>query len=455
MVKSSCTMPVSVEAGGTGVVAHVGLHTLGSFADRIGLSDALSAVVAPTGEREFRHDRGKVLTQTMLMLAAGGEACSDIEALRAQPALFGEVASTTTTWRTFQQINAASLDRFTTAIATLRDKMWSHLETTTGEVVIDIDASLHEVHTETKTGTAPTYDGGYGFHPMYAFADHTGECLAHKLRSGNAAANNVGDHVEVLDAAIDALPADIAKGHRLGDPPEMVECAVRVRTDSAGATKFVSHCAARNIAFSVVARSNDAIHMAISRSRSDRTRWEPAINQQGVVADNGAEVAELSDLIDLSAWPPGTRFIVRRERLHPGAQRSLFASPNYRYWGHYTNTSLDPVESDADMRAHGHIEDNIKRLKASGAHRFPFKDLDANRAWLAVVCAADTLVRWFQLCCLPEPWCDVEPKKLRWAIWHAPARIVNHARQQTVRIINNWPTTDIICGAYHHIAAIP
>ena len=41
------------------------------------------------GERAPGHDRGKVLTQAMLMLAGGGECCSDIEYLRAEGALFG------------------------------------------------------------------------------------------------------------------------------------------------------------------------------------------------------------------------------------------------------------------------------------------------------------------------------------------------------------------------------
>ncbi|HET6949160.1 MAG TPA: IS1380 family transposase, partial [Acidimicrobiales bacterium] len=72
-----------IEAGGEGVVAHVGLHALGAFADRLGVGDALSARIAPAGERLPVHDRGKVLIQAMLMLAGGGEACSDIEVLRA------------------------------------------------------------------------------------------------------------------------------------------------------------------------------------------------------------------------------------------------------------------------------------------------------------------------------------------------------------------------------------
>ena len=39
--------------------------------------------------------------------------------------------------------------------------------------------------------------------------------------------------------------------------------------------------------------------------------------------------------------------IVRREHLHPGAQRSLFPSLQYRYWGHYIDADGDPVELDS------------------------------------------------------------------------------------------------------------
>jgi Transposase DDE domain group 1 len=84
---------VGVEGGGGQVVAPVGLHALGAFADRLGLGDSLSARVPITGKRLPLHDRGKVLTQAMLMLAGGGEACADIEHLRAQTVLFGAVPS--------------------------------------------------------------------------------------------------------------------------------------------------------------------------------------------------------------------------------------------------------------------------------------------------------------------------------------------------------------------------
>ena len=33
-------------------------------------------------------------------------------------------------------------------------------------VILDIDASLVEIHSENKDGTAPNFKGGFGFHPM-------------------------------------------------------------------------------------------------------------------------------------------------------------------------------------------------------------------------------------------------------------------------------------------------
>ena len=437
-------------------MAHVGLHALGAFADRMGLGDSLSARVPVTGERAPVHDRGKVLTQAMLMLAGGGEACADIEHLRAQGGLFGSVASDSTLYRAFRAIDPETLSGLWEAMAEVRTKVWrrSSATTGTGTVVLDIDASLHQIHSENKEEAAPNYKGGYGFHPIYCFADATGETLGVLLRPGNAGANSIADHVTVLDQAIGQLPEEVAVGHRPGDDAGLVRRAVRVRTDSAGCTSFVWRCRDRNVGFAVVARSNAQVHAAISRVRFDADAWQPALRQDGDERP-GAAVAELTDLVDLTEWPEGTRLIVRREPLHPGAQGSLFPSDTYRYWGHYTDAAEgDPVELDVAMRAHAHVEDNIRRLKDSGAQRFPFADIDANRAWLAVVCFADSLVRWFQLLCLTGPLAVAEPKTLRWTLWHTPARIVRRARRRVVRILDGWPTADELLDAYQRITLI-
>jgi hypothetical protein len=457
-VNGNSTRRVRIEAAGDGVVAHVGLHALGAFADRLGLGDALSARIPPAGERLPLHDRGKVLVHAMLMLAGGGEACSDIEVLRAQERLFGAVPSDSTTYRTFRQISPVTLGGLWEAMAEVRAQVWrrSSVTNTAEPVFLDIDATLVEIHSENKEGTAATYKRGFGFHPMLCFADATGEALAARLRPGNAGANTVTDHLGVLDDAIAQLPAEIAAGHRPGDPADDAARRVVVRTDSAGCTHgFVWGCRDRSIGFAVVARSNKQVAAAISRTYTETgpTRWAPARRQNGEPRD-GASVAELTDLVDLSDWPEGTRLIVRREPLHPGAQQTLFPSTEFRYWGHYTDQDGDPVTLDATMRAHAHVEDHIRRLKDSGLCRFPFTDLDANRAWLATVCFAADLVRWFQLLCLTGQLARAEPKTMRWRLWHAPARCIHHARRDIVRILDGWPDAPAILAAHARIAAL-
>ncbi|MFN0089042.1 MAG: IS1380 family transposase [Acidimicrobiales bacterium] len=453
-MNANSTAPVVVEGGGDQVVAHVGLHAVGALADRLGFGASLSARIP---QPRFRvHDRGKVAVQAMLMLAGGGEACSDIERLRAQPTLFGAVPSDSTLYRTVRSIDAATLEGMWEAMADTRARVWRRSSATTGKapVVLDLDASLVDIHSENKEGTAANYKRGFGFSPMFCFADATGEALAGILRPGNATANDIADQLAVLDAAVAQLPARIAAGHHRGDEPTSVRRVIEVRADSAGCSaRLAAEFRARNIGFSVVARTNPQVKAAISRAVDDEDRWLAALTQAGEQRD-GAAVAELTDLIDLTDWPEGTRFIVRREPLHPGAQTSLFPSLDYRFWGQFTDRAGTAVDADVHLRAHAHVEDHIRRLKSSGLERFPFSDLDANRAWMALVCFAADLVRWFQLLCLRGPLANAEPKTLRWQLWHTPARVVRHARRTIVRILDDWPTADALLAAYSRIPRV-
>ena len=143
-MNANSTVGVVVEGGGEQVVAHVGLHALGSLADRLGLGASLSARVPQPRLRV--HDRGTVLVQAMLMLAGGGEACSDIERLRAQPTLFGVVASDSTLYRSLRSIDACALEGVWEAIAETRAQVWRRSSATTGRapVVLDLDVAAHD-----------------------------------------------------------------------------------------------------------------------------------------------------------------------------------------------------------------------------------------------------------------------------------------------------------------------
>ena len=157
---------------------------------------------------------------------------------------------------------------------------------------------------------------------MFAIDADRGEILAQLLRPGNAGSNTAADHVTVLGAAIDALPEREAAGHGYGDDPGGVEVGVWVRSDGGGTSHWLAEeCRDRNLGFSlgyfIDGRVRDALMLVQEED------WTPAVEPGGKTRA-GAFVAELTHLVNLSAWPAGTRLIVRRERPHPGAQLSLF-----------------------------------------------------------------------------------------------------------------------------------
>jgi hypothetical protein len=96
---------VEVTADGEGLVSHAGVALLVELADRVGLTAALSLALAETRERRSAHDPGRVLRDTAVMLADGGDCVTDIDAYRGQERLFGARASETTTHRVLKSID--------------------------------------------------------------------------------------------------------------------------------------------------------------------------------------------------------------------------------------------------------------------------------------------------------------------------------------------------------------
>ena len=108
--------------GGGSQVGHVGLWLLGRFADRMRVGEVLSEAFGASG---VVHDRGRLLVHLMLVLAGGGEACTDIETLRSQRRLFGEVASDSTLYRTLTGADEGTLERLAGVMATVRERVWA------------------------------------------------------------------------------------------------------------------------------------------------------------------------------------------------------------------------------------------------------------------------------------------------------------------------------------------
>lgn len=440
---------VQVMGGDRQVVSQVGLHLLGELADRTSLSCGYSTAVAWAGERAPVHDRGRLLAQVAVMLAGGGECVADMAALRDQPDLFGEVASGPTIWRALHEVDDAVLAGLRRARATARAKVWEGQ--VVDEVVLDVDAALVEVHSEHKEQAASSYKGGYGFHPMFCFADATGEALAGVLRPGNAVANSGADQLAVVDMALAQLPEDYRAGHRPGDDAGAVVHPVVVRADTAGAVaSFVHALVERNIEFSVGGRVNEQLSAAIDAVAA--SAWGKAIDDDGE-ARHAGEVAELG--VTIEGWPAGTRAICRREQPHPGAQMRLWDNDGWRHQVTLTNSAGDVLDLELRQRRHARVENCIKALRDTGLDRMPFRRFAANQAWLELVLAGADLLAWLRLVGLDGELARAEPKTLRYRLLHAAARIVRRARRTILRLPARWPWAVELASAYRRIGALP
>ena len=434
-MKSTQRRPTLVVAtGGKGVVAHAGARLLCDLADDLGLTDGLSAAMAPTKKRRRGHDRGRVLVDLAVALADGATSISDLRVLSNQPALFGEVASVPTAWRTLDAIDAAALARIAAARAQARRRAWA-AGMDPGFYVIDIDGTLVTADSE-KEKAAPNYKKGFGFYPLVSYLDRSTEPLAGLLRPGNAGSGTAADHITVLDASLFQLPID----------PKTTE--VIVRTDSAGLShEFLDACRERGVRYVV----GHALPAAIARVvvAAPESRWISAISADGTEEREGAEVAEVTDLVDLSGWPKGTRMIARREEPHPGAQLTFSDVDGRRYQVFLTDHPEQDVPFlEALYRGRGRCECAIRDAKDTGLANLPSADFAINQAWLALVLLAGDLLAWTKGLCLKGELALAEPKRLRYALLHAAGVIVRSARRTILRIAEGWPWADDLVSAF-------
>jgi hypothetical protein len=455
--RTSWWQGLSVTADDAGVVPLAGSVAVRLLADRVGLTDGLSAALARRGFSPG-HARGQVWVDVAVMLTAGGEAIADIDTLRHQPDLWGPVASPPTVWRTMDEATPAALARVEKARSQARRHVWGLLPTLPASkvagtdlaemVVLDVDATLVAAHSE-KDRARATFKGGFGFHPIGVWCDNTTELLAVTLRPGNAGSNHAGDHIDVLRRAVDQIPA----AHRR---------RLLIRADGAGATHELldwlteqGQLRGRRLEYSVgFPTKNTALTSAITAI--PERAWTPAVAADGEVRD-GADIAEATGLLDLRRWPTGMRVIVRRERPHPGAQLSLLEEADgWRYQAFATNTRVGQLAFlEARHRAHARVEDRIKAAKDSGLGRFPSREYAINQAWLKIVAVAADLTAWLRLLALDGDLATTEPKGLRLKMLHLPARLVRSGRRRHLRLPGRWPWADQIVEAFRRIMIIP
>ncbi|MEU0823203.1 transposase, partial [Streptomyces mirabilis] len=169
MKKRSGTYPrVRVQGGGRGVVSQAGGVLLVETARQAGLDVALSVALAPWRKPRAVHDPGKALLDLALAVALGGDCLSDVAMLRAEPGVFGPVASDPTVSRLVGTLAAAgprALGAVRRARSEVRQRVWqlagAAAPKSGGEVIVDIDGVLVLAHSE-KQDAAATWKKTFG-----------------------------------------------------------------------------------------------------------------------------------------------------------------------------------------------------------------------------------------------------------------------------------------------------
>ncbi len=454
--------------GVSGLIDAVGAPLLRLLAERSGLRAGLSATLGRL-RPDFApgHDRGQVLVDVAVALGLGATSVAGaMHRLQSCQAVLGQVASSPTAWRALSELDSAALAAIATARAAHRRMMWARLsarpggfpwvrvagQTWTGWIVIDVDASLVESHSD-KQGAAPTYKKHiFGLHPILVSCANTGEVLAVLLRKGNAGSNTVADHIAVLSEAVAQVPAAYRR-------------KIIFRADGAGATKdllawITAEAKRRGYTwhYSVGFDVTEAVRDAISAVPDDV--WRPALTPDDTIR-RGAHVTEITGLLTLAdGWDADLRLLARTEPLHPrhrkqasevekrrGQRFQVFATdlPGHHY-----------PKLDAFHRNHAGVESIIKDGKDLGLRRLPGYTLAFNQAWCTTVAIAADLLAWLRHLALDhhQKLTKATPATLRRTLLGAPARLIHHARTRIIRLDNHHPHQADLLLAWDKIDAL-
>lgn len=455
---------VRVEVRGDDVVGHAGNAIPRMLSDSLSLTSGLSAVLS---RPEVIHDRGAVLRDVAVSIASGAQNLAGTAVLRDQRRLFGAVASVPTMWRSLGEIDQQGIAEVTLVRNKVRQRVWESIEARHGAIpasrtcygdlgttiVIRIDASLIGSHSD-KQCAAGNFKGGYGFHPLLAWCDNTGELLAAICRPGNAGSNTAADHIAIIDAAIVAIPPKWRHN-------------VLITIDGAGSSHaVVEHVEKLNtrpgfsVAYSVGFDLDERARVAIGQMPD--AGWQAALDATGRVRDD-AQVAELTGLLRhsvggdrLDGWPAGMRILVRREKIEHGTQLSLFEQLNgYRYQVIATATAGgQPQRLEARHRVHARVEGFIRCGKDTGLARWPSHSFAINTAWVAAVAVAIDLLCWMRLLLLDGALAKAEPATLRYRLLHAAVRLIKRSRRLILRVPETWPWAQEFADALNRVRAI-
>ncbi|MBP2062303.1 hypothetical protein J2Z30_003319 [Streptomyces iranensis] len=97
----------------------------------------------------------------------------------------------------------------------------------------------------------------------------------------------------------------------------------------------------------------------------------------------------------------------------------------------------------------------VSALPPEATITWPSPHFAINTAWLELSLTALGLLAWMRTLLLLGELATAEPKKLRYRLLHAAARITRGGRRLQLRISATWPRRNELTSAFARLTALP
>jgi hypothetical protein len=419
------------------LVANAGLLLPATLIERLDVEMLINTTVDLSGRVGGAAPGRKVLTLMNTMLA-GGSHIDHADMLRAgsSESVVGHRVMAPSTIGTFLRSFSFGHVRQLEAVNHLAmQRAWS-AGTTPAALVIDVDSTICEVVGKAKQGAGYGYTHCLGYHPLLATIAGTGEVLHGRLRHGSANTQR----------GTKRFVNELVARARRDDPTR----ELTLRFDSGfwnGDT--ILNLNRLDVRYTMAIRTNvGAVQTAIAAIPD--TAWQPI----DYTCDGQAEVADYLYTSGQGTKGVTRRLVVRRTRLTGKAQQQLW--PDWRHHAFLTDLDGDVAEIDRFHREHATVELAIKDLKAgAGLEHLPSGVFSANSAWFQIAILAHNMIRWTARLGGHDTDRLIVARTIRTRCLALPGRLVNRARQPTLRLPSRWPWADTFTNILDALRALP
>jgi hypothetical protein len=280
---------------------------------------------------------------------------------------------------------------------------------------LEMDATIIESH---KKQALPHYKGGRGYQPSLVYWVEQDVVVADEFRDGNVPAGK--GPLQVVKRAFSALPTSVKHRRFRADSAAYEDSTLKWLADPTNLIERFTISADMTPPLRKLAESVASVEWKVYESRDNETVFFAEVDFQP------------------GQWPkeaaPMRTLVLKIER----RQADMFAEQGgIKYLGIVSNDFI--LDGTALIRWHypkaGCIEvvhDVVKNELGAGV--LPCAAFGANAAWFRLSLLTYNLLSAMKVLALPPPFEDARPKRLRFAVFNLPARLVSHARKLLARV---------------------